>query len=87
LKQIIHREEGEDGESIPSMDEIGSQSDPPDQITYLARVYFSCEVLFAVEPRWGSNLRHVATDSEERPAELVIRENLPVETRENSNFA
>jgi hypothetical protein len=51
MKEIIYRSEGRMMESIPSIDEIAGQRDPLHQVAYLARAYFSCEVLFAAEPR------------------------------------
>jgi hypothetical protein len=51
MKDIIYRGEGRVVESIPPPDEIAGQRDPLHQVAYLARAYFSCEVLFAAEPR------------------------------------
>jgi hypothetical protein len=51
MKGIIYRGEGRVVESLPSVDQIAGQRDPLHQVAYLARAYFSCEVLFAAVPR------------------------------------
>jgi hypothetical protein len=50
MKEIIHRHNGDEPGSS-AVGGITRQGDPLYDIAYLARAYFSCEVLFAVTPR------------------------------------
>ncbi|HUI76619.1 MAG TPA: hypothetical protein VLY24_01855 [Bryobacteraceae bacterium] len=51
MKDIIARSEGKKVGSLLFQDDVAERRDPLQEVAYLARAYFSCEVLFVVEPR------------------------------------